>query len=42
MNATIEVQAETVEINSSEQTLRSLLDVELVLVGGGEFVALGG
>jgi hypothetical protein len=42
MNSTIEPQAQNIDTDISEQTLRALGDIELVLVGGGEFLALGG
>jgi hypothetical protein len=41
MNTTLDFQAQTNEIVLDEQFLRNLVDTEVVLVGGGEFVLVG-
>jgi hypothetical protein len=41
MNTTLELQVIANEINSSEQFLRDLAAVELMLVGGGDVAIVG-
>jgi hypothetical protein len=42
MNATLELQNQANEITIDEQLLRDLGDLEIVMVGGGDGVFLGG